>query len=188
MTTYAPNFTPRYQMTYKAGGITHTIQIRGARGDDAVLMLARGNTLKSCFDAFVAADKYTDLVALSAQIALTDSDVFAPVAPPTLIVGTAVPSTFSPVQRIMGLTFSGKAPGSKARFTMFGIIVVQIAGGSVGASGVVLTAGNAAIGTVAGIATTNYHAGSGASAVFSGRATYKENDHLLRLVRKGTIT
>jgi len=187
MTTYAPNFTPRYKLFYKAGGINHTIQVRGLRGASLGTMDAVGAQLSACFNAIPVASKYTDLVALSAETALTDSDVFVPAIVTALNAGTIVPATLSPTQRIRGLTFNGRSPGSRAKFTIFGVTFDTQAAGVAGSDSVILTAEFASIGTIAGIATTNFKANSGEAAVFPGRATYKENDHLLRLVRKGTI-
>lgn len=187
MTTYAPNFSPRYKAHYTVGGIDHTIQIRGSRGDDITLMLARGALLHDAFNAF-AAQLYDDFAWISAELALTDSDVFIPATTPAAVTGTIDPTTVSPVQRIKALTFSGKAAGSRARFSLYGITFDDISDGSVGGDGTVLTAESAAVGTVATLASGNWRAASGGTAVFPGRATYKENDHLLKLVRKGTIT
>lgn len=188
MTTYAPNFTPRYKLTYRAGGITHTIQVRGVRGATLATMDAVGAQLSACFNALPAGNKFADLTALSAETALTDSDVFVPAIFVALTVGTLVVSAYSPRARIRGLTFNGRAPGSRAKFTIFGYRQPDELAATEGGDGQILTAEAAAVGTIAGLATTHFRANSGEAAVFAGRATYKENDHLLRLVRKGTIT
>lgn len=188
MTTYAPNFTPRYKLTYRHGGITHTSMVRGVRGASLATMDAVGAQLVACWDLIPAAAKYTDLLALSAETALTDSDVFVPALFPAMTPGTSAPNLASAMIRVTGLSWTGRAPGSHARFTMFGIFYGSDAPAGFGADGQILTSELAAIGSIAALATTHFKAGSGENAVFPGRATLKVNDHLLRLVRRGIIT
>ena len=188
MTTYAPNFTPRFKLCYIAGGMQHTIQVRGPRGTDLAGMTAYGPILRSVFMVFVAA-MYTDLLFTSAEVALTDDDVFIPVAVPTQPTGMAVdPADFSAMTRAQALTFTGKAPGSRARFSLYGVAIADEASGTTGGDGKVTSTENAGIATVAGIASGAFKAGSGANAAFPNVATYKVNDHLLKLIRKGTIS
>jgi len=187
MTTYAPNFTPRYRVKYRVGGIDHTIQIRNARGATFSGTESDGlsiGTLVALFNAVLM----DDFAFGSAELALTDSDVFLPCASPADPAGALDPGTFGQRERIRGLTFNGKATGSRARFTLFGVMLDDTGTGAVGADGIVLPAELAAIASAATLASSNYRAGSGDAAIFPARATYKENDHLLKLVRKGTIS
>jgi len=187
MTTYAPNFTPRLKLRYLAGGIEHTIQVRAPRGTAFAAVEALGPDVRDCFLA-IKATIYADFAWISGEVALTDSDIFLPCTVPLgLVDNVAVVATSSAVQRISGLTFSGRAPGSRARFTMYGSKILDDAAGLAGSNGVIVTAELAGIGTIAAIASANFVAGSGAAAIFPGRGTYKPNDHLLKLVRKGTI-
>jgi len=188
VTTYAPNFTPRYKVGYVAGGITHTIQVRGARGDTFSATEGKRLYVAQIFNA-LAAGLYSDFAWTDASVALTDDDVFAPAAvPATTPTGAVDPGTVSAYQRIHGLTFTGRAPGSKARFTMYGVLLGMITEGDEGGNGVISSDEIAGIGTIAAIATDQFKADSGANAIFPLRATYKVNDHLLKLVRKGTIS
>ncbi len=188
MTTYAPNFTPRYKLHYQAGGIVHSIQVRGPRGTDFAGMNAYGPILRSVFMAVVAS-MYTDLAFLTAEIALTDDDAFAPASIPTQPTGmTKDPALYSAVERIKALTFTGRALASRARFSLYGVQLDDAVPADAAADGKVTNAESSAIGTIAGIATGAFKAGSGGNATFPQVATYKENDHLLKLVRKGTIT
>lgn len=188
MTTYAPNFTPRYKLRYRAGGIEHTIQVRSERGATFAATENLKDTIRACYQAVVAR-AYNDFVFLSAEIALTDSDVFSPAAIPLGLVGhVADPALFSAVARIRGLTFSGRAPGSRARFTMFGLAFSTDGPTALGGDGTILPAEEAGITTIANTATAAFRSGSGAGAIFPARGTYKVNDHLLRLVRKGVIS
>jgi hypothetical protein len=187
MTTYAPNFTPRYKLHYLAGGITHTIQVRPVRGDSFAATEALRNDIRGCYQAVVAR-VYNDFQFLSAEIALTDSDVFSPAAIPLGLVGhVADPALFSAVARCRGLTFTGRAPGSRARFTMFGVAYSTDGPTGIGGDGQVLPAEDAGITTIANTASAAFRSGGGFTAIFPARGTYKVNDHLLRLVRKGII-
>lgn len=188
MTTYAPNFTPRYKLHYLAGGITHTIQVRSNRGATFTETENLKDQIRGCYQAVVAR-AYNDFQFLTAEVALTDSDVFAPAAIPLGLVGhVADPALFSAVARIRGLTFTGRAPGSRARFTMFGLAFSTDGPTALGGDGTVTPAEEAGITTIGNIATAAFRANSGAGAIFPYRGTYKENDHLLKLVRRGIIS
>jgi len=164
------------------------VQVRSARGASFAVTEGLGVFVRDIYNLFPAAT-YSDFAWISAEVALTDSDVFSPAAIPLNLVGNVLnPTTFSAVARIKGLTFSGKAPGSRAKFTLFGIGLVTEAAGTIGGDGVITGVELAAITTAAGIATTHFRANSGDAAIFPLRATYKGNDLLLRRVRKGTIT
>jgi hypothetical protein len=187
MTSYASNFTPRYKATYLAGGIQHTIQVREARGASFATVEARRGDLHDIFNA-LASGLYDDFAWLSAEVALTDDDVFAPALTPTSVTGVIDGGTISAYKRCHGLTFTGRAAGSRGKFTMFGILLGTDQNTDEGANGVITAAEIAGVGTIAGIASAHFHAGSGALAVYPNAATYKVNDLLLRRVRKGTIT
>lgn len=188
MPSYAPNFTPRYKVHYLAGGIVHSLQVRHARGSTFSDTEALRVRVAECF-ADMNDVLYDDFAWISAEVALTDDDVFSPAAVPASTPAGAVDgTTFSAVQRIKGLTFSGRAAGSRARFTMFGLAFGDVASGAEGGDGVLTPDESAGIGTIAARASIYFHANSGSAAVFASRATYKENDHLLKLVRKGTIS
>lgn len=187
MTTYAPNFTPRYKLHYKVGNIEHTVQIRTPRGTDLGGTEFAGHALRDIWNG-LAAYLLDDLVFLTAEVALTDSDVFGPASLPVAVTGTLDPADYNARERIRGLTWNGRSTGSKARFTLFGLMFPDEGTGVVGSDGLILGSEVAAITSGAATATTYFKAGSGNAAVFQGRATYKENDHLLSLVRKGTIS
>lgn len=188
MTSYAPNFTPRLKVHYTAGGINHTIQIRAARGTNFADMQAHVNNVRALFVPLISVI-YDDFLFTAAEIALTDDDVFNPATAPTSPGTTLIdPATKSAMARIRGLTFTGKAPGSRARFTLYGIFLPTDTAGDVSGDGKITGVESSPVTTIATLATSAFHAGSGAAAVFPPVATYKENDHLLKLVRKGTIS
>lgn len=188
MTTYAPTFTSRWRGKYLAGGIQHTIGFRGPRGATFATMDGYKDRAREIFAA-LASVLFEDFSWISAEVALTDTEEFLPSTLPTVSVpGTLDPGDYSAKMRIRGLTFSGKAPGSRARFTMFGLAYAESAAGSPGADGIITPAESAGISTVISTAGTYFYANSGSLAGWHNRATYKENDHLLKLVRRGTIS
>lgn len=188
MTTYAPTFTPRLRVTYKAGNIQHTIQVRGARGATLSTMGGLVDPVANCFVA-LAANLFADFAWIDASVALTDEESFAPVPVSGIVPVGALPiGTTSAVNRIRGLTVTGRALGSRARMTLFGLNYNQGASTDLGADGTITAAEVPGLSTLAGIANTYFHANSGAAALWRNRGTYKANDHLLRLVRRGIIT
>lgn len=188
MTTYAPTFTSRWRGQYKCGGIQHTLQLRGPRGASFATMDGYKDRASELFNNFTST-MYSDFVWLGASVALTDSEEFIPsTLPGAPTVGAIDPSTVAAVTRIKGLTFSGAASGSRAKFTLFGIRFSQGLATDIAADGLVTPAEYIGIGNVRDIANTYFYTNSGALAGWHNRATYKENDHLLKLVRRGTIS
>lgn len=188
MTTYAPTFTPRLRVHYKVGGIAHSLQVRGTRGASLATMESLKDPVANCFVA-VAAFLYDDFEWISAEVALTDSEIFSPVAVSGIVpVGAVALGTTSAVLRIRGLTISGRAPGSRGRFTMFGLSLPQGDVTSTAGDGVLTAAELPALVTIKGLADTYFKANSGDATIWYSRGTYKGNDHLLKLVRRGIIS
>lgn len=188
MTTFAPTFTPRYKATYVAAGVQHSLTVRGPRGSLFASMEANRIYIGQCFDA-LAATMAVDLAWISAAVALTDSDVFTPaLTPPVTTAGTIAVNLYTATQKITALTWSGKSIGGKSRFSIFGCRFLQDAVGTAAANGVITLAEFAAVGTIKGIADVRFGASDGNTAVYRSVATIKPNDHLLKLVRRGTIT
>jgi len=187
MTTYAPTFTPRLRVHYKGGRIAHAIQVRGARGASLAVMSGLVDPIANCFVA-LAAYLYSDFAWISAEVALTDEESFIPVPVSGIIpVGGIVLVAQSAVNRIRGLTVSGRAPGSRSRFTMFGLFFNGSADTDIAGDGTITATEVPGMNTIAGIANTYFKANSGSAAIWYNRGTYKQNDHLLKLVRRGTI-
>jgi hypothetical protein len=192
MTSYAPTFTGRWRGHYVAAGLSHTFQLRKVRGATNADIQNLAGTAGAIFQVW--ADKLpTDFVWTSAEWAAQDSEVFTPSAPPAFTTGvlSPTPATYTPIQKITATTFSGKAPGSKARFSMFGIIweFSNVAGDSETLSydGKVLGTEDSRVTDVVALTAGQLSAGSGQGAIFYNVATVKPNDHLLRLVRRGFI-
>lgn len=121
MPDFAPNVTPRYKLHYRAVGRSHTTQVRGARGASFLSMEATGRAaFNSVFNALAAAMP-VDLAFLSAEVALTDSDVFVPAALPTAVVGVQALATYTKQDSITHLRFSGRGSlGAKVNLSVFG--------------------------------------------------------------------
>lgn len=187
MTTYAPNYTPRYRVIYVAAGVQHTMTIRGPRGTNFGGMTSLGSVIHNVFNpcAALLAD---DFHYVSADIALTDSDVFAPTTVPSSTTGLVAVSDYSPMHKATGTTFSGRAPGSKARLTAYGLFWNLLTVGDDSANGIVTAAEEAAIGNVVTNINGNFCAGSGALALWYSQATVKVNDLLLKKIRRGLIS
>lgn len=160
---------------------------RGPRGATFATMDGYKDRARECFTG-VSAYLFDDFSWVSAEVALTDSEEFAPGTTPTVGTAGVVDATeLSPKARIMGLTFTGRALGSRGKFTMFGCFFPGEAAGDFGGNGIISPSEFGGISTVVGVANTYFYANSGAHAAWNNRATYKENDHLLKLVRRGTI-
>lgn len=188
MTTFAPPFTPRYKARYKVGGIEHTLQARGPRGSTFVFMDQFAGYFHDLFQAF-GTKLLTQHQWIDAQIALTDSDTFIPATLPAANTsGAEDPGDWSARARIRGLTISGQSTAGRARVTLFGIMYDDSAPGDIGADGIISAGEDASIATAVALLNLRWYSAGGVHAVFHNQATYKENDHLLKLVRKGTIT
>lgn len=186
MPTYAPTFTPRYRVKYRAAGIEHTVLCRGPRGANLVDMTTRGNSFSTMFGALTAvlAD---DFEWISADVALTDEDTWAPTTVPATVTGVAPVANFTIMQRIMSTTFSGRAPGSKARFSLYGFAWTPATLANVAEDFILTGAEIAGIATIVTEASGHFFAGSGQAASFYNRATVKVNDFLLKKARRGIL-
>jgi hypothetical protein len=188
MTTYAPTFTPRYRAGYIVAGIAHTITVRGARGGSFSAMEAARVYIAEVFDA-VHGDMCSDLAFTSGEVALTDSDVFLPaLAPDLLTAGGNSISDYSAIDKISAMTVTGKSQAGKARFSLYGLLFLGSTPGDIGADGLVRPAELGGLATIVGIANTRFYGSDGTAAAYHTVATFKPNDHLLKLVRKGTIS
>lgn len=187
MTTYAPTFTPRYRAKYRAGGLEHSVQIRGPRGASAISMTTRGNSLMAVFND-LSTRLADDFAWISADVALTDSDVWIPASTPGSVTGVIAVADMTIAQRITGTTFSGRAAGSKARLTLFGIQWVQATTTEAGNDFVVQGSEDGGVAAAVIECSGQFYANSGAGALFYNRATIKPNDHLVKLARRGIIS
>lgn len=186
MTTYAPNFTPRCRLKYHAAGIDHTIQARAARGSSAAITSGLATHIYNCFQAMTLR-LAADFAWISAEYALTDSDVFIPQSPPATPVGTQAVATLSLRQRAASTGIVGTTFGSRASLFFYGIFWGEGLGLQAD-NGRVTVAESAPLATILSEANANFRAGNGGNAIFHEYANIKINDHILALMRRGAIS
>jgi hypothetical protein len=191
MPDFAPNVTARYRLHYKVVGRNHTVQCRGTRGIDVSTLMADGAAyLRAVFSA-LAAGMADDLAFISAEYALTDSDLFFPATLPAAVTGLVAASTFSKQDSITHLTFSGRgAGGSKVSQKIYGVNWAPDVLPAGIESDFVVTGGESAIVLNAIAAFNNSPSGrivaiDNTVATYHGQATLKINDFWLRKVRQG---
>jgi hypothetical protein len=188
MTTFAPTISPRWKGTYICAGIQHTIQVRGIRGQDFSTMNGLRDHVTAMFSA-IHGDLCEDFEWIQAEIALTDSDVFIPSTTPSAITaGGNSLSDYSPIDKISAMTISGKSSTARARLSIYGCLFLGSTPGDIGADGLVKSTELAGLATIKGIADEYFKAADGTDATWRSIATFKPNDHLLKLVRRGVIT
>lgn len=187
MTTYAPTFTPRVKCHYRAAGIAHTCTVRGERGDSTSVMEARSRNLQEIF-TLAAPVLSDDFEWTAVEIALTDSDSFFPATMLDPVTGTIDFGAIARRYAIVGTTFSGRGFAGKSRFTMYGLYWIQAATPQPGNDFVVTGAENAIITDIAANASAHFRDSSGGACSFYNQATIKENDQLVKKMRRGLIT
>jgi len=186
MTSYAPNYTPRIRLKYNAAGIEHTIMMRAARGTTSGGLDAQKGSIRACFN-FGAAVLADDFAFISAEYALTDSDDFFPTTLPAAVTGAADVSLFTLQQRATHTSFNGRVVGSRAAIYFYGF-QWEDGIGSPRDNGRVTPAEAPFVGSIATELSGQAHAGNGLQAIFHQYANIKVNDHLLKLLRRGTIS
>lgn len=185
MTSYAPNYTPRVRVKYLAAGIEHTIMMRAARGSSAGSLDAQVGSIRACFN-FGAGLLVDDFAWISAEYALTDSDDFFPRSLPAAVTGTQPVTELSLKKRIRSTNFNGRVSGSRAAIYFYGFVWDD--GFEMAAdNGRVTPTEESFIGSIATELSGQAHAGNGLQAIFHQYANIKENDHLLKLLRRGAI-
>ena len=188
MTTFAPTFTPRWRGTYICAGVQHTLTLRKPRGTSDAAMDFLNLTAAAVFDA-VHGDLCEDYQWVSAEICHQDEDVFFPATTPTVTTpGGNSLSDYSPRDKVMAMTLSGKSSAGRARISIYGLLFRGDTPGDIGADGLVKNSELAGLATIRSILQAAVCGSDGTSVVYRTVATWKENDHLLKLVRKGIIS
>jgi len=190
MADFAPNVTARYRLHYTCAGRSHSVLVRGARGTSFAGMEAIGISFFFGFFSALATIMFDDLAFTSAEVALTDSDLFFPAGVPAAVTGGIAIALASAQDSITHLTFSGRGTlGSKVSFHIYGVATNPdvlptnvwsdfIAGGTeVGQIGDAVA--------VLNDAATDIVAVDNSKPLFANRATVKVNDFWLRSVRRG---
>ena len=189
MPDFAPNVTPRYRLKYNAVGRKHTIIFRAARGTVFSAMEAVGQDAAEAIWNANATNIASDFQYLSADVALTDSDLFLPAALPTAFTGGNAVTGFSKQDGISHVTFGGRgSAGSKVHWQAYGYAFAPDVTPSVAESDFVLQRAEF---TTIDTAYTGLAAVSGLRAIdksaiiFYAYALLKVNDYWLRRLRAG---
>lgn len=191
MPDFAPNATARYRLKYNVAGRVHTTGCRHTRGIDSGTLQAEGSAyIRSIFDA-LKSEMADDLAFISAEYALTDSDLFFPATVPAAVVGALSAADFSKQDGITHLTFSGRgAGGSRANVKIYGVQTdPDDPAGTEDTDFILLSAERATVANA--VAALNTSPGGrivaidNTVAVYHARATIKVNDFWLRQLRKG---
>lgn len=191
MPTYADNYTFRVRGQYIAAGVTHKMKCRGTVSDEgATTGQALANQMNNYVQSFES-QLWDDWEWLGWEYANPDSDIWVPFLPVLsggAVTGTINPASFSAEVHVKAVTHSGRAAGSKARVYWYGPVVASESTGAAGGDGVLLPAELTGLSGATGIANGAFHGGNGNQGIFYDRMTYKVNDDLLKLVRRGILS
>lgn len=187
---FAPNVTARYRLQYRCATRVHSIMCRAARGTTFAATEALGISLFS--GLFTALDDlmFDDLAFLSADVALTDSDLFFPAAVPAAVTGLVPIAQATKQDSITHITFSGRGTlGSKVTLHVYGVSTLPDLLPANAATDFVIT-GAESTNVAAAISGLNaagapFVAIDNTNPSFRSQVTIKVNDFWLRTVRAG---
>jgi hypothetical protein len=186
MPDFAPNFTPRYRVRYSSQGKSHRMQFRVARGVTDPTGIA---TKVGAFLAALEDGLYADWTVLGADFALTDSDIFLPVDPPTSPSGGVSLSGITVAAAAGSISFPGRsANGLRAVIYVYGSGFNVNVGRATDADFRMLATESSIISDA--IAALNELSpavvgNDGATATFYPYVNMKFNDHWVRKLRQG---
>lgn len=190
MTTYADNFTHRVRGSYIAMGIPHRWQVR-AIGTGSFTDI-QANTIAETLNNYVLSFEATlcsDWAWTGWEYAARNTDVFIPFTPSLTdtIVGIADFSATGKRKRISACNQAGRGATGSARMYWWGILTSDVQTTDKASDLVLTSAEITGLPGATGIINGALGTSSGAPATFYERLTYKENDRLVRLVRRGLI-
>lgn len=120
MADFAPTMTPRLKLAYNVGGKPHTMTVRAAGSatiSDAPTYVGK---LQNFLEA-IRPILWSDWTIISATWAELDSDVFIPVAAPTISAGGPFAYDRNPSENAVAIQFLGRGlGGSKGSFYLYG--------------------------------------------------------------------
>lgn len=190
---FSPDATPRYILKYNAAGLIHHIMVRGDRTNTLNEVQTMGTGfMHGLFDALKTILP-ADLSFISALLIDKDTNIGVPGNLPTAVTGTAALNTYSVLDKISHLTFSGKSSGgSKASIKVFAPALSPDSVANNDLSDFAFTAGEAAATIDAAVAFLgtqgNARAIDSTGITWYTRVTYKINDKWLRVARKGGLS
>jgi len=191
MTTYSPDYTSRYRCKYKACGIEHTITLRKALGATSGATALLAGTVHDIFNVW-AALLPSDFAFISAEQADQGSNIFYPSTVPFAVTGALNPLTYTGIQKITSTNFIGRAFGSRARCSLYGIQwqFTDFADdpSSDPYNGKVDGGEDARITSTINLLNTQAFANSGAPTTWYDYADIKVNDYWLRQLRRGAVS
>jgi len=193
MADYAASFTPRIIFHYVSGGVGHTMQFRGFRGETQAVVGNRGRLAAFGLASEIAAWLPDDFQWLSAVYIEEDDDLSTPDVVPLPVTGSIAVATLSPEDKARFLGFAGRGTGpgaSKASVRLFGVSVLTDDAGASVAKDFVITGVESALvaDAVTAMDAANTAAIDNTRITWYNRATVKIHDYWLRQIRKGIVS
>lgn len=189
MTTYADNYTSRVRGDYIACGIPHRLQVRAVptsltEGAAEAIAEVINNYILS-FEAQLS----TDWAWQGWAYASANSETFIPFVPvlSDTVAGAVNFNDISPRRKVTAANHAARSATSTTRIYFFGLIIVDSAAADAGGNGVLTPAEVGGLSGATGIVSGSLASASGELATFYNRLTYKVNDRLFRLVKRGLI-
>lgn len=189
MTTFADNYTSRVRGDYIACGIPHRLQVRGQEpAMDEAIAGALANVINNYILSYEAA-LADDWAWTSWAWAPADSDVFTPFVPTLAdtITGAGDFSAISGRRKVTAANHAARSATSTTRIYFFGLLYEDSTAAQAGGDGVLTPSEVGGLAGAKGIVDGVLATGSGEPAIFYPRLTYKVNDRLFRLVKRGLI-
>ena len=126
MPAYAPNYTPRLKVRYRAAGANHTQTWRFPQvGVAGVNLAASVAAVQGIYD-LLTPDMFDDWAVLDLSYADINSDVFLPTTGLTAI-GTVATAGEPPHIKAQAISFVGRSFGGQpAKFAQFGFAVTNV--------------------------------------------------------------
>lgn len=191
MADFAPDYTPRWVCRYRSATLTHTLTLRGGRGESKATVENRASALFAQLSADLTNYLFEDLEALEASYIAEDTSIAFPSVIPALTAGVNLVDDASVIDKISTWRFSGRtAQGTKAGFFLFGVQVSpDTPGDTQWHNDFRFTSAEiAAIGVAVGhLNASGLYGIDGYQVVWRPSVTYKSNDYWVRQARKGAV-
>lgn len=187
MADFAPNYTPRYKITYSSLGATHTMQFRLPRSFN----LADLGAIQGKIAAFLGAlndVRYDDWTVLGASFAAVDSDIFLPAGAPAVAAGTVVSTGVAAYNKALHLSFPARsAAGLRGILYLYGVSFAGLGLSPEIDDFRVTSVEDASVGSAVNAlnASPEFYGNDNEVLSWYEYANWKYNDHWLRVVRKG---